>query len=141
MTRDVLVRKLARMRTYVRALAPHRDRTAGELLDDPYEVERLLELLVQVAVDILGHELAERGIVPESYRQTFLRAGEEGFIPSELSASLAEAAGLRNILVHMYERIDYEILAHRVGHALDDFSRFLECYSTRLEEENDVEIP
>lgn len=137
MTREVLLRKLARLRTYLEDLRPHRGRSPGELADDPYEVERLLELLVQVAVDIVTHELAEGGVVPESYRIAFLEAGRAGLIPEELAASLADAAGLRNVLVHLYEDIDYEIVAESVARALADFTRFQEVYSARGAEAGD----
>jgi uncharacterized protein YutE (UPF0331/DUF86 family) len=133
-TRDVLARKLGRLRVLLADLAPHAGRSASEIIDSPYEVERLLELLVQIAVDVVGHDLAELGIVPESYRRTFLLAGEQGLLPSDLAASLADAAGLRNVLVHMYEEIDYEIVATSVERALRDFGRFLELYARRLDD-------
>lgn len=135
MTRDVLVRKLSRLRVYLEDLAPHVGRSAEDVIDDPYEIERLLELLVQVAVDVIGHELAERGVVPESYRQTFLLAAEHGLLPADLAESLADAAGLRNVLVHLYEDIDYGIVAASIDRAMADFTRLLELYSARLEEE------
>lgn len=132
MTRDVLLRKLDRLRAYLADLEPHADRSAEEIADDAYEVERLLELLVQVAVDIVTHELAERGVVPGTYRKAFLLAGDEGLIPDDLAASLADAAGLRNVLVHLYEDIDYEIVAASIGRALEDFARFLDIYARRV---------
>jgi uncharacterized protein YutE (UPF0331/DUF86 family) len=136
-TREVLVRKLDRLRSYLDALRPHADRSPDDLAADPWAVERLLELLVQVAVDITNHELAERDIVPGSYREAFRTAGDEGLLPSELADSLAEAAGMRNILVHMYETIDYEIVADAVDQALTDFSRFLQVYGERLDDHGD----
>ncbi|GMV07609.1 MAG: hypothetical protein AMXMBFR53_38840 [Gemmatimonadota bacterium] len=134
MTRDVLARKLDALRRYLDALRPHRGRSADDIADAPYEVERLLELIVQVAVDILAHELAERGTTPSSYRDAFVQAGAAGLIPRALALRLSEAAGLRNILVHLYETIDYEIVAASVGGALDDFQAFLDHYATRLKE-------
>lgn len=134
MTRDVLARKLERLRIYLTGLAPHEGKSAEEVRADPYEVERLLELLVQVAVDIVSHELAERGRVPDSYRDAFLAAGAEGLLPEGLSERLAKAAGLRNVLVHLYNEIDYEIVAASIGRALRDFGRFLDVYAARLEE-------
>lgn len=135
MTRAVLARKLERLRTYLSDLQPHSGKSVDQVLEDSYEVERLLELLVQVAVDIVGHELAEKGIVPDSYRDAFFQAGKRGLLPSELAASLADAAGLRNVLVHIYEDIDYEIITNSIDEALRDFGRFLELYSARLDDE------
>jgi uncharacterized protein YutE (UPF0331/DUF86 family) len=134
-TRDVLARKLKRLRGYLDHLGSHRDRGAEDIEGDPYEVERLLELVVQVTVDILNHELAERGVIPESYRDSFLEAGGLGLIPKDLAESLALSAGLRNVLVHAYEEIDYELVAMSVSRALDDVGRFAEVLVARLEEE------
>lgn len=135
MTRDVLLRKLSRLRTYLADLEPHAGKSAGDVAADAYEIERLLELLVQVSVDITTHELAELGIVPETYRKAFESAGHEGLLPPDLAASLADAAGLRNVLVHLYEDIDYEIVAASIGRALRDFSRFLDVYAERVNQD------
>lgn len=134
MTREVLARKLASLERYLDDLRPHRGVSAGELRDDPYRVERLLELVVQVAVDVVTHELAERRVTPDSYRDAFRQAGRAELIPDELAGRLADAAGLRNVLVHMYDDIDYEVVAPSVDRALDDFTSFLELYRDRLRE-------
>jgi uncharacterized protein YutE (UPF0331/DUF86 family) len=133
-TSDVLARKLQRLRTYLGHLAGHVGRAPDDIAADPFEVERLLELVVQVAVDILNHDLAAAGMVPESYRDTFIQAGARGLLPDALAHTLARSAGLRNILVHAYEEIDYEIVAASIGRAVEDLGRFLEIYSERLDE-------
>jgi uncharacterized protein YutE (UPF0331/DUF86 family) len=135
-TRDVLARKLHRLRTYLGHLQGHVGRSAEAIAADPFEVERLLELVVQVSVDILNHELASRGVVPESYRDAFVQAGKEELLPEALAATLARSAGLRNVLVHAYEEIDYELVAASVPRALDDLTRFLEIFSARLDEDD-----
>lgn len=134
MTREVLIRKLAALERFLDDLLPHAGKSAGEVREDPYEIERLLELVVQVATDIVTHDLAERGRTPESFRQAFLRAGEVGLLPEDLAGRLADAAGLRNVIVHMYDEIDYEIVAASVGDALTDFADFLDLYRARLRE-------
>ena len=74
-------------------------------------------------------------MIPESYRDSFLEAGTQGLVPEELAESLALSAGLRNVLVHAYEEIDYEIVAMSVSRALDDVRRFADVFVARLEEE------
>lgn len=133
MTREVLARKLRALERYLDDLRPHRGTSPERLRESPYEVERLLELMVQVAVDVVTHELAERGATPESYRDAFLRAAAADLIPEGLSRRLADAAGLRNVLVHMYDEIDYEIVAESVDRALEDFATFRDLYAERLE--------
>lgn len=141
MTRDVLARKLHRLRAYLSHLEHHAGRSADDIADDPFEVERLLELVVQVPVDILNHELAARGVVPESYRDTFVQGGRTGLLPESLANTLALSAGLRNVLVHAYEEIDYELVAMSISRALEDLARFVEIYSARLETPTDEDVP
>lgn len=135
MSPEVLARKLERLATYLADLEPHRGRTGAEIRQDPYEVERLLELLVQVAVDVLAHLLSEQGITPASYRETFEEAGAQGLIPEPLASRLSGAAGLRNVLVHLYEEIDYEIVARSIENAARDFRELLRVLEGRLDGE------
>ena len=72
MTAEVLARKLAVLERYLEDLRSHQGKSVEEVQRDPYEIERLLELVVQVAVDIISHDLAERGTTPVSYRDGFL---------------------------------------------------------------------
>lgn len=133
MSPEVMARKLKRLDAYLAALEPHRGRSAAEIRTDPYEVERLLELLVQVAVDIVAHLLAEQGVTPATYREVFEEAGRHGLIPEDLAGRLADAAGMRNVLVHLYEEIDYEIVAASIDRAADDFREFFRIFQARLE--------
>ena len=64
MSPEVLARKLERLSVYLTHLEHHRDRSAADIRQDPYAVERLLELVVQVALDIVAHLLSERGVTP-----------------------------------------------------------------------------
>jgi uncharacterized protein YutE (UPF0331/DUF86 family) len=55
-----------------------------------------------------------------------LRAGEIGIISRQLSENLALGAGLRNILVHEYEAIDYRLLYKSIPLAIRDFTAVIE---------------
>lgn len=122
---EVLIRKLALLRRTLQDLAAFERSTQPEIEAQHYAVERIFELLVGIASDILFHVLAERGLTPGSYREAFQLAAEQGLLPVELAGRLQQAAGMRNILVHMYERIDYAILHQSIGPALRDFARFI----------------
>jgi uncharacterized protein YutE (UPF0331/DUF86 family) len=131
---DVLARKLAKLHVFLSDLRPYEGATLHTVEEDHYRVERLLQLLVEVATDVLAHELAHLGVVPASYRDAVRKAVEEGLLPEKLGVSLERAAGLRNVLVHLYEDLDMEILAASVKPALDDFGEFLKLFQERLEE-------
>ncbi len=125
MARDVLLRKLAYLRQLLRDLTPFGQMSRAEIEAHHYTVERILELLVGAAVDLLFHILTERGLAPASYRDAFRLAAQEGLLPGDLAERLQQAAGMRNILVHLYETIDYAILHASIAPALRDFALFV----------------
>ncbi|HAA04881.1 MAG TPA: DUF86 domain-containing protein [Syntrophobacteraceae bacterium] len=129
MSPEVVVRKLARMSQYLQELRPYRESPYEAFWADHYKIERLIELLVVAASDIVIHLLDSRGEpAPASYRSAFLQAGETKLLSGELSRNLALGAGLRNILVHEYEEIDYQLLHRSLPKMLDDMAQFIdEC--------------
>ncbi len=134
MSPEVLARKLLKLREFLEDLRPFDGASVAEVEENHYVVERLLQLLVEVSTDILAHELASRGVTPASYRETVKRGVEEGLLSPDLGARLEKAAGLRNVLVHLYEELDYAILAGSISSALTDFGQFLVLFHRRLEE-------
>ncbi len=134
MTSEALLRKLAYLRQLLIDLAPYRAATLSEVTAEHYKLERLLELLVAVATDILFHLLAEKGKSPDSYRNAFKMAADEGILSPVLSQRLQQAAGMRNILVHLYEDVDYAILRDSIKPAWKDFTQFITQLEARLDE-------
>jgi uncharacterized protein YutE (UPF0331/DUF86 family) len=122
--REVLLRKLAYLRRLLEDLGPYQGASLAVVRADHYKLERIFELLVVTATDILAHYLAERGNTPTSYRETFRMAGESGVLTGELAVRLQQAASMRNIIVHLYEEIDYQILRDSIDPALSDFAQF-----------------
>ena len=103
MSSEVINKKLVSMSKYLSDLLPYRDITFEIFMDKHYEIERILELIIMTASDIIFHLLSVKGEpAPVSYRTAFLIAGERGIINKELSESLALSAGLRNILVLIF---------------------------------------
>jgi uncharacterized protein YutE (UPF0331/DUF86 family) len=125
MAREVLLRKLAYLRLLLRDLRAFEHASQAEVEAQHYAVERIIELLVGAASDLLFHLLAERGLQPGSYREAFKLAGREGLLSVKLAEQLQLAAGMRNILVHMYEEIDYAIVHQSIGPLLGDFAHFI----------------
>ena len=126
MSPEVLNKKLSLMTMYLNDLMPYKDISFENFMEKHYEIERLLELLVMTASDIVFHLISAKvEPVPTSYKAAFLRAGEMGIISEDLSRSLALSAGLRNILVHEYEEIDYSLVHKSIPVAIRDFTVFI----------------
>ena len=136
MAPDVLVRKLTTLHQLLTDLEPYRQASLPDVISEHYKLERILELLVITSVDILHHLLVERNISPTTYRDTFRLAGENGLLPPLLARQLQQAASMRNIIVHLYDQIDYEILKDSIQPALEDFAQVIAI----LERQSDDDI-
>jgi uncharacterized protein YutE (UPF0331/DUF86 family) len=136
MAPDVLLRKLSYLRQLLADLAPYENAGLDQVLADHYKLERIFELLVVATTDILNHQLAERGLIPDSYRDSYKLAAGHGLLPPDLAERLQDAASMRNVIVHLYERVDYAILRASIGPALRDFSEVVALFAAQLEDES-----
>ncbi len=93
-----------------RMAADGRDRFDAD--SDTRDVAALrVQLGVQAAIDIASHLIAARGWTRSSdYRGLFLELGRREVLSPELAARLADAAGMRNVLVHGYLEVDPDLL-------------------------------
>ena len=93
-----------------------------------------LQLVYQAAIDINQHILTEAfGLEIQKYSDTFVLMGIYGVLDSELSNILKESAKMRNVLVDLYDKIDYSVLFDSVGETLADYPIYIEQISSYLE--------
>jgi len=87
---------------------------------------RLL-VAIEAALALCFHIAAKKlSKVPEDYAGCFALLGESEIISAELAVRLQKMARFRNLLVHMYWKIDYEAVYNIISdsaHDLRDFSR------------------
>lgn len=126
---DLIRRKLAVITRNLQDLA-----RVGELSVEAYRsdrflqkgTERMLQEVIEAAVDTNLHILRERGTpTPPDYYESFVEMGRQAVIPPDLAAELAPAAGLRNRLVHEYDRIDDTIVLAAVREAEHAFRAYI----------------
>lgn len=115
---DIIRRKLAVIIENLRALTPMIAMPPRQYSEDIYKrkaTERLLQELIEAAIDINTHIIVQSGNqAPDDYHQTFIRMGELGFLRMELALKLAPSAGLRNRLVHEYDAVDNSLVLESV---------------------------
>lgn len=107
----VLRRRLRALERYLRTLrelrALGRDAIVREVAIQE-RVERNAELLAQVCIDVALHIVAASGTAaPETYGEALRALAPIVDLPHDVTARLAAAARLRNLLVHMYLEIDH----------------------------------
>ena len=111
MSPEVVVRKLSLLNRFMGDLKKYAGTGRERALAERYAIERLCQLVVEVLSDITTHWLVARhGYTAGGYKQAFRRAVELGVYPPEIAPALDQAAGLRNLLVHLYDEIDLDRL-------------------------------
>lgn len=62
--------------------------------------------------------------VPEEYAECFAILSDVRIIPADLSEKLQNMARFRNLLVHMYWKVDYNTLYEMIQNNLNDLRQF-----------------
>jgi len=136
MDKEVVAEKLESLRRCVRrieAKVPADAETLAADLDLQDIVTLNLSRAVQICVDIGAHLIAGMDTpAPNTMGQTFDLLAEAGVLERPLANRLKKAVGFRNIAVHNYEKIDWEIV-HRIATLhLNDFSDFAKAVAARI---------
>lgn len=88
--------------------------------------EKGLEILIQNLLDIGAHLLAsEIRNDWDDYGEIILKLGQHGVLPKEFSKKIQGMAGLRNVLIHEYLRVDVERVHDFMKNRLGDFTEFM----------------
>jgi uncharacterized protein YutE (UPF0331/DUF86 family) len=120
-------RRLDELSERLTRLKPLANRDRSEFDQDPYLrdiVERNLEVASQCVIDICHRLISlEKGRKPGDYYEAILLMGELNILPSEFARHLAPIAGFRNILVHQYISVNWDIV-YRNLKQIDDLKKF-----------------
>lgn len=128
MDRVILADKLDSLGRCVARVEERRAESAAQLRGDPDRQDIIslnLTRAVQISVDIAIHVLIGRGQPsPKTMGEAFDQLAAEGLISEEIRLRLRAAVGFRNIAVHSYRAIDWDIV-HAISHrGLEDFRAF-----------------
>lgn len=132
----VVNRKLQKLIGYLDELREMRGITLEDYLADFRHrrvVERLIQLIVDVAVDINTHAIVDAGKPPpaDAY-SSFIEAAKIGLFPLAFARKLAPSTGERNIIVHDYENIDDRVVFESVTEAVELYQQYVKYVSRHL---------
>lgn len=127
--REVLAERAA-------ALERHLARVAERLPADPEKFEPATDVsdavilhlwqATQIALDLAMAACLELNLgTPTSYADAFLKLADSGHLEEDLAQRLALAAGFRNVVAHMYERLDMRRVHRAARRRPEDLRRFL----------------
>ena len=128
MDREVIEQKLESLRRCVQRIQ-EKCPDSADGLDEDFDLQDILSLnlsrAIQLCVDIGAHIIAGKNVPPPATMgKIFELLADLGVISTELSLRMKHAVGFRNIAVHNYETINWQIVHAIATRHLDDFKEF-----------------
>lgn len=109
---DILLNKAAIIERCIRRMTE--EARACPALDDYTHIDALtlnVERACQAAIDMAMHVVAQQHLgIPQSTADAFALLERAGCIEPRLAAALRGMAGFRNVAVHQYTEIDFNVL-------------------------------
>jgi len=95
-------------------------------------VEHTLQIAIQAALDVASHIVSDRRLgEPRTNRELFDLVHRDGWLDTDLAASLKNMAGFRNVLVHGYDDVDLGVVRDVLANHLGDLESFVHAVRQR----------
>lgn len=99
-----------------------------------HSLERLIQLIVDEMLDVNTHIIQYAPLkTPEDFQSTFIVLAQNNILPKDFAERLAPIVGLRNRLVHRYERVNIELLLTMTRREQNDLHGYRVHISTYLD--------
>lgn len=126
---DVAIDKLIRLHQYIQQLQDLKPETYNTYETDTrtrYAVERVIQLVVDLALDVNNVLLDHCNKPPASdYYNSFIDLSECGVLDIQFALTIAPSTGLRNRLVHEYEKINDKIVYESIDCMINQYSQYM----------------
>ena len=137
MDRLIIERKLDSLQRCIERVTSRRPPSV-ETLEADIDLQDVLVLnlsrAVQICVDLATHLLSDLSVFPpDTMGAAFDRLTEAGILDAELSLRMRKAVGFRNIAVHAYDTIDWNIVHAIATDRLQDFKAFARTVAAQLD--------
>ncbi len=124
----ILAEKIESLRRCLKRIEDKRPDSINLLNQDP-DLQDILVLnltrAVQLSVDIGSHIISNtEEAAPQTMGEVFTTLNKLGVITPDTCQQLKKSVGFRNIAVHNYEAINWEIVYAICKNSLEDFRRF-----------------
>ena len=131
----VIASKLESLRRCLDRITSKKPESLDQLLVDIDMQDILalnLERSIQLCVDIANHILSTLDDSPAmSMAESFERLSEKEIISVELAGNLRRAVGFRNLSVHAYDKIDWNLVWKNFESDLNDLVQFVEIIESK----------
>ncbi len=122
--------KLAEITKYQEELKRHLEFSDQEILRDSGKMhiaERIFQLIVDLMLDINSHFIKELNLeIADDFQGTFYVIGKHNILDTVFSQKIAPVVGIRNRIVHGYEKLDKERFIKELRQNYKDFDKYIE---------------
>ena len=133
MDREIIAQKLESLRRCLQRIETKCPNDPSILISD-IDLQDIISLnlsrAVLLCVDIGAHLISCMDLPPpNTMGQTFDQLEQSGLISADLATNLKKAIGFRNIAVHNYDAINWQIVYSIITNHLLDFTEFAKVAS------------
>ena len=133
---DLLLAKAGLIRRHLRRMSEKGGVDLESFLSDIDRQEVIsfnLHLAIENCTDLAAHIISEEGLgVPGSASEMFYLLEENGYLSLQLTEKMIKAVGLRNLIVHEYDKIDLKRLFDMLGKDTKDINEFIVSIFNKL---------
>jgi uncharacterized protein YutE (UPF0331/DUF86 family) len=133
----VIRRKLTNLTQYINELTPLTNYTFNQYAENYFikrTGERLVQLIVENMVDVNSMIIADAQYPPpKDYYASFEAMGKLDYLPEQFAEALAPCTGMRNRIVHEYDKIEDDIVFSNIPKLLQMATEYIHFINNALE--------
>ncbi|MBS4025541.1 MAG: DUF86 domain-containing protein [Clostridia bacterium] len=133
---DIILEKLAALQGYYKELKELEHISFEEYARNSLykrTVERLIQLIVEAGTDINNMLLKSLHKGPTAdYYSSFIELAEAGVLPMEFALNIAPSTGLRNVIIHEYQKIDDRKVYDSIKNTLKYYLQYMKLINDYL---------
>ena len=133
--KEIFISKLTYLKNYYEELKSFESLVFLQYIEDKIKrraIERLLQLIVEVACDINSFVLSKSGVTAESYHDSFIKMGETGIVEKDIASKLARTTGLRNRIIHEYGEYKDEVVYKNISIFIEFYGKYLKTLANKF---------
>lgn len=129
LNKEFVEKKVSLIEEDVKRLKDFGNMTAEEIFlnyEKQATVERLMERIIARAIDINQYLIRQlnKDVIPQNYRQTFLILSDLGIYDEKFGERISKSIGIRNVLIHDYDKIDFKLLYSSISDCISDYIKY-----------------
>ena len=127
--KDLILKKINEINSFLELLEKYENLNIDDFLKNKDLIDavkyRLINI-IEACMNICNHIVVRKfNVISESYGECFKILGERGIIDKDLSNSLVKMARFRNLLIHLYSKIDDKEVYRILKENLIDVKNFI----------------